>query len=174
MADNKYTRSDDYRNKYLEKHKGVFGIYTCAYCGKLCTKDGMQVDHIYPINGVKTKVSGKLWVQANTWYLTKDKRNQGINGVWNTCSACPTCNRTKSDLGGVWIWRGYIGRILFPILNAILLFMLAKGLYLTIFDNDVPYLTVAVILNVIFRIISYLLRHNLVSRKGIRKLFKRD
>ena len=167
---NMYSRSDDYRKKYLNKHKGILGIYTCSYCGKLCTKSGMQVDHIYPINGAKTKVSGKLWVKINTWYLPKEKRNQGINGVWNTTSACPTCNHIKSDLGGVWVWRGYIGRILFPIVNIILIGLLVKGLFVTIFYNNVPYLTKVVFLNVLFRIISYLLRNDLVSIKSLKKL----
>ena len=117
--DKRYTRSGDYRKKYIEKHKGFFGIYCCSYCGKLCSKSNMEVDHIYPINGVKNKRSGKFWVALNTWYLPSN--NKGVNETWNTTSACHDCNSQKSDSGGSWIWRGYVGRIIFPILNIILI-----------------------------------------------------
>jgi hypothetical protein len=161
MNDKQYERSKDYRSKYIKKHKGFFGIYCCSYCGKLCSKSKMEVDHIYPINGVKNKASGKLWVKLNTWYLPSN--NKGVNETWNTTSACHDCNASKSDSGGLWVWRGYIGRIVFPILNIWLIVGLIVGILNVVSRNNDTALTHYLVLNIVFRILSFLLRSNLIK-----------
>lgn len=112
-----YERSADYRRDYLKKHKGFFGIYTCAYCGRLITKSNMQVDHIYPVNRAATRTSGKVFVTLNSFWRGKKGRNQGVNGNWNKTAACPKCNNLKSDKGGLCVTLGYLGRIINPIIK---------------------------------------------------------
>ena len=55
--------------------------------------------------------------------------SEGVNGVWNTVAACQSCNRSKSDSGGAWIFRGYIGRKVFPIINLIMFINITVGIY---------------------------------------------
>lgn len=116
-----FSRSSDYRREYLKKHKGFFGIYTCAYCGKLCTRSTLQVDHIYPVNGVKgiglKGTSGKLFVTLVSLLHGPKALKEGVNADWNKTAACPRCNGNKTDAMGLWVLRGYIGKIVFPILN---------------------------------------------------------
>lgn len=112
-----FERSTDYRRDYLKKHKGFFGIYTCAYCGRLITKSNMQVDHIYPVNRAATKTTGKLFVVLNSFWRGSKGRQQGVNGNWNKTAACPKCNHLKSDKGGVCVTLGYLGRIINPIIK---------------------------------------------------------
>lgn len=123
-----FSRSNDYRRDYLKKHKGFFGIYTCAYCGKLCTRSTMQVDHIYPVNGVKgiglKGTSGKLFVTLISLLHGPSALKDGVNADWNKTAACPRCNGNKTDSMGLWVLRGYVGKILFPIMN----FAIAGGL----------------------------------------------
>jgi hypothetical protein len=88
----------------------------------------MEVDHIYPIGQVKSTTRGKAFVIANTFWKGSKEANKGVNGTWNTVSACHDCNHKKSDKGGMWVWRGYIGRIVYPILNAILYINLLYGM----------------------------------------------
>lgn len=125
---NKFERSNDYRKKYLANHKGFFGIYCCAYCGKLCSKKNMQVDHIYPVNGVKGNSlkgsSGKLFITLISLFHGPTALKDGVNADWNKTAACPKCNGEKTDSMGLWILRGYLGKLLFPIMN----FAMAGGL----------------------------------------------
>lgn len=118
-------RSKDYRKNYLKKHKGFFGIYTCAYCGCLVPKGVMEVDHIFPVHKAKEELLGMAYVLlASSLFL---HAKEGVNGVWNTCSACHYCNHLKSAKGGLWVVRGYLGRIIFPILNFVMAFNIVMG-----------------------------------------------
>jgi high-affinity Fe2+/Pb2+ permease len=152
-----YERSTGYRKDYLKKHKGFFGIYTCAYCGRLITKKNMQVDHIYPIGQVKTTMKGKAFVIANTFWKGSKESDKGINGTWNTVSACPACNHKKSDKGGLWIWRGYIGRIVYPVLNAILYIDILYGILEVLFKNSMSHLLGGIICLAVLRAIGQLI-----------------
>lgn len=126
-----FSRSNDYRREYLKKHKGFFGIYTCAYCGRLCTRSTMQVDHIYPVNGVKglgaKGTSGKLFVTLVSLFHGPKALKEGVNADWNKTAACPRCNSNKTDNMGLWVLRGYFGKILFPIMNFAITGGLAYG-----------------------------------------------
>ena len=121
-----FERSTDYRTKYVKKHKGFFGIYCCAYCGRLCTKSTMQVDHIFPVDGVKgiSGTFGKLFVTFVCLLHGVKSLEDGVNADWNKTAACPKCNSDKRAKKGIWTIRGYIGKILFPIMN----FTMAFGL----------------------------------------------
>lgn len=129
--DTKYDRSDNYRSKYLKKHKGVLGFYTCAYCGRIISKKNMQVDHIFPVGMAKNTFSGKLYVFLNST-LHPTQSSQGVNGTWNTCSACHTCNGKKSDAGGFWCVRGYLGKFIFPLMNIVLIGGVLAGSVMTL------------------------------------------
>lgn len=124
-----FERSGDYRKKYLQKHKGFFGIYTCAYCGRLCSRSTMQVDHIYPVNGVKglKGTGGKLFISLVSLLHGPNALKEGVNADWNKTAACPTCNGNKTDAMGLWVLRGYLGKILFPIMNFAMAGSLAYG-----------------------------------------------
>lgn len=64
-----------YRKKYLEHNRGILGIfYRCSLCGKIITRDQMEVDHIIPIS---------------KWYAP--------NRVINCVATCRDCNRSKSN-----------------------------------------------------------------------------
>lgn len=123
-----FSRSTDYRKEYLKKHKGFFGIYSCAYCGRLCSRSTMQVDHIYPVNGVKgiglKGTTGKLFVTLVSLFHGPKALSQGVNANWNKTAACPRCNSNKTDNMGLWVLRGYLGKVIFPIMN----FAIAAGL----------------------------------------------
>lgn len=97
----KTLRSDSYRQDFIERNPGVFGnkAYFCIYCGKRIYANAkdmdrkMYVDHIKPIN------------------------QGGRNSTWNLGPACFVCNSEKSDKGGNWVVRGYMGKIGFTALQ---------------------------------------------------------
>lgn len=124
QSQGKFTRSKNYRKEYLKKHKGFFGIYTCAYCGKLISKSNMEVDHIYPVNGVSggmlSNTGGKMFITVVSALHGSNALKDGVNADWNKTSACHFCNNKKTDSKGAWVVRGYFGKILFPIMNAVL------------------------------------------------------
>lgn len=144
-SNNRFTRSNNYRKEYLKKHKGFFGIYTCAYCGKLCSKKGMQVDHIYPVNGVSggsfENTGGKAFITIVCALHGPKALKEGVNADWNKTSACPRCNGNKTDNKGSWVIRGYFGKVLFPIMNFGLAFGLCYGgiSAITVGDKSILY-----------------------------------
>lgn len=102
--DNEYgTRSKDYRARFFNSHRPVFGrYYFCAYCGRLMSKRRMTVDHLYPV----AKVSKDPELQ-------KKLKRQGIgdlNSEKNLVAACYRCNQAKGAQMGDWIRKGKIGR----------------------------------------------------------------
>lgn len=97
----KTLRSDSYRQDFISRNPGVFGnkSYFCIYCGKRIFADAkdrnrkMYVDHIKPVN------------------------QGGRNSTWNLGPACFDCNSEKSDKGGNWVIRGYVGKVGFTALQ---------------------------------------------------------
>lgn len=103
--DNGYgDRSNNYRSVYFKNNKPFIGNrYCCAYCGRILPKNKITIDHIYPINQVKSSVR-----------LQKHLKRHGIDNVnseKNLAPACSRCNKMKSDKMGYWIIQGKIGRI---------------------------------------------------------------
>ena len=130
-SSDQFNRSTDYRREYLKHHRGFFGIYICSYCGKVLTRSQMQVDHVYPVNRAATKSSGKLFVKLRS-SIAISQRKKGVNGLWNLTSSCKRCNHIKNASAGLWTVRGYIGRVLFPLMNLWLLGILVYGTYTSI------------------------------------------
>ena len=91
----KTLRSDNYRYEFMKANPGIIvkGLYFCVYCGKPITKKGMQVDHIKPIN-----LGGRNWTP-------------------NLAPACVKCNQKKKAKAGLWTVRGYIGKIIYSVLQ---------------------------------------------------------
>lgn len=97
----KTIRSDDYREQFMKRNQGlvVKGFYLCIYCGRPIhakspdNNHKMFVDHIKPIN------------------------QGGRNSTWNLGPACFKCNSEKSDKGGEWVLRGYIGKAGYTVLQ---------------------------------------------------------
>ena len=107
----KYKRSEDYRNRYILNHPGTFGkFYMCPYCGRIMTRNSMQVDHIISINLANEHRAYRILVP-----------NDDINNIRNLTASCPECNNRKSDSGGGWIFLGRFGKYIFILIWAILL-----------------------------------------------------
>lgn len=116
--DHRFRRSENYRKKFLSRRKGLFGsrVYVCAYCGKLITERGMQVDHCIPVDAAKQSGFTRLYIRVLGLFQKPQDRADGINGLWNLVPSCPVCNGNKSNQTGFWVIRGMIGRFLFPLL----------------------------------------------------------
>lgn len=151
-----FERSSNYRANFLKHRKGFFGIYTCAYCGKLVSKHNMEVDHVFPVHAARTSIKGRAFVLMNSVLSNPLHASEGVNGVWNMVAACKSCNRSKSDSGGVWIFRGYIGRRVYPIINLIMLINIIVGLY-KCFTGDTFSLIKAFGILLLYRFISFVI-----------------
>ncbi|MEG2262801.1 MAG: HNH endonuclease signature motif containing protein [Clostridia bacterium] len=128
----KWDRSLDYRNLFLKTNKGLFGcIYICAYCGKPLLRKNMQVDHHIAINLVRNNPLYKVIFGIRNTFQNMFGRiscamtgkkfvpSHGVNVSYNLLPACQKCNNRKSDKGGAWIARGFIGGTIWKALNAI-------------------------------------------------------
>ena len=68
------------RRKMVWSRRGVFARdnYTCVYCGSKLSREDATVDHLTP-----RETCAKMGIRASTWS--------------NTATACPKCNRRKSN-----------------------------------------------------------------------------
>ncbi len=103
IANDFTTRSLDYRQQFFSANPPTaFGKYRCVYCGRKFPKPFIQVDHLYPVDGVQTDLK-----------LMKRLKRRGygdINDVRNLVPACERCNKAKSNKMGFWIIKGRLGR----------------------------------------------------------------
>ena len=107
----KYERSEDYRYRYILNHPGAFGkFYMCPYCGRIMTRNSMQVDHIVSVNLANRHRAYRILVP-----------NDDINNIRNLTASCPECNNRKSDSGGGWIFLGRFGKYIFTLIWLVLL-----------------------------------------------------
>lgn len=98
-----YTRSSDYRKEFFKIQKPVKeAVYRCAYCGRKYTYKDIQVDHIFPVNGLS--------------YCNKTRQRAARYGIKNAndqknlCCACKKCNSKKGTKLGSWVIRGFLGK----------------------------------------------------------------
>lgn len=100
-------RSENYRANFIRENPGIHALgkywYICSYCGRLVTREKMQVDHVVSIDLARRKRLYRL--------LAPPLEKGGINGLGNLCSSCPKCNNRKSNSGGWWILKGYVGHV---------------------------------------------------------------
>ena len=97
------TRTGSYRQAFFAYHApAFFGLYFCAYCGKLLSHRTLTVDHLYPIG----KASKSLEFQKGL----KKKGIKSIDDPANLVAACRRCNQKKADKIGRWITKGRLGR----------------------------------------------------------------
>lgn len=148
-------RSKNYRKNYLKKHKGFFGIYTCSYCGALIPKGMMEVDHIFPVHKAKEELIGMSYVLLASTLSLHGK--EGVNGTWNTCSSCHYCNHLKAAKGGLWVLRGYFGRIVFPIINLVLAYTVIRGAVEILFHDNASRLITGIAVLLAYRFICWFL-----------------
>lgn len=131
-----WDRSDTYRQDFLRNNKGIFNrYYICCYCGKIISRKNMQVDHHIAINLVRKNPYYKMWFRLRNFATNlvgrtaslvtgkPYKPQKGVNVDYNLIPACIKCNHAKSDLGGKWIVRGYIGGTVWKIINLIDMFI---------------------------------------------------
>lgn len=98
-----YTRSDNYRKEFFKTQKPVNNaLYRCAYCGRKFTFQQIQVDHIFPVNGLSYSKSVRK--RAMDFGITE------ANDMKNLCCACKSCNTKKGTKLGMWVIRGFLGR----------------------------------------------------------------
>lgn len=115
MAKEHFTRSEDYRSRYIAAHPGWRGKwYMCPYCGRFVIRERMQVDHIISID-----LANRQWLYR---HLTP---KDGINSEWNLTAACEKCNLRKSNKGGWWIIRAKVGRGWYALVWCLLALMTA-------------------------------------------------
>ena len=98
-----FTAHLETRNKEIPK-------LMCPYCGRIMTRNSMQVDHIISINLANEHRAYRILVP-----------NDDINNIRNLTASCPECNNRKSDSGGGWIFLGRFGKYIFILIWAILL-----------------------------------------------------
>ena len=94
-----WDRSSDYRKKFLSVYPGPF---RCVYCNRIVQTENMQVDHLIPVNKIKTSSSARL--------LLKMCHIDNVNDIKNLVPSCAKCNLRKADKMGLWFWRGKLGK----------------------------------------------------------------
>lgn len=94
-----WSRSSNYRDKFL---KAYTPPYRCRYCNKYLKTEFMEVDHLIPINQVKTKASVRR--------ILKRDGCDDVNDVKNLVPSCHRCNKRKSDKMGIWYIKGKLGQ----------------------------------------------------------------
>lgn len=99
--DPKYLRSNDYRRQFLSAHYGQ-STFRCRYCHKKLSVKTLTIDHLIPVD----KAKKSFWVR----FLLKRLHFTGVNDLRNLVPACSKCNREKSNLLGLWILRGILGK----------------------------------------------------------------
>lgn len=89
LVDSKYSRDNLYRKVFFEKHKGVFGLYRCAYCGKILRKKNVTIDHVVPISRAADSLRCRFFMR----YIGIDN----VNSVSNLTPCCKRCNSRKGN-----------------------------------------------------------------------------
>ena len=92
--------SNDYRNEYFRKNKGVCGLYFCSLCFRAMTRNDhrLEVDHIYPPSRLSRRNSTGT---RNTSFFARR-----FNSTWNCTTICRDCNRKKGNNVGFVTFRG--------------------------------------------------------------------
>ena len=94
--DSNYTRSSDYRKKFMSVYSPP---YKCAYCGKYLTAEKMQVDHVIPVDKAKSSKRARN--------ILKRKGITNVNDIKNLVPSCSKCNENKGTQMGWWVVKGY-------------------------------------------------------------------
>lgn len=129
-CDPQYMRSSNYRSLFFKQSRPDRGDkYRCVYCGKLLYSDRITVDHIIPVNKVLRSNKKKKYRK----YL-KMIGASSVNDIKNLAPSCSSCNLKKSDHGGLWIVRGFLGRhftywTIIRSIKTIMMIVLLSGLY---------------------------------------------
>lgn len=97
--ESRWTRSSNYREKFLKENKGP---YKCRYCNKPIKKDGMVVDHIISIYQAKSNKKARTLLNA--------RGITDVNDLRNLVASCRKCNEAKSEKMGIWIIKAYLGK----------------------------------------------------------------
>jgi len=94
-------RSNTYRQEFFRANANKEDKYRCRYCGRRLKRKQVEVDHIYPVRKAKTK--------AGQRYLLR-RGMDSVNDPKNLCAACHSCNRRKSNKGGIWLLKAKLGQ----------------------------------------------------------------
>lgn len=103
-TDLSYTRSRDYRKKFVADNPGP---WRCRYCHKLLKgASDMTVDHVIPV----AAFNGNSRLRG--WYYRRKLDKQGITDVndpRNLVPACKRCNSRKGQKTGIWVLKADLG-----------------------------------------------------------------
>lgn len=94
-----WSRSSDYRRKYLKNNPGP---YYCRYCNRKLKTENMVVDHIIPVAMVKEN-------RRHARFLLKLRHIEDVNDERNLATSCKKCNDAKRDKMGIWLIKAWIG-----------------------------------------------------------------
>lgn len=94
----RYTRSSNYRERFLEANPGP---WRCRYCHRKLDASTMTVDHIVPVAATSRSRMAQRTLEA--------MGAGGVNDLGNLAPACSACNSRKGSRGGLWIARGVLG-----------------------------------------------------------------
>lgn len=103
ITNNDYKRGSSYRRTFFNCSKPILNHYFCAYCGKFIPKKDITVDHIFPVHCAEKNI--KAQKRLNSLGI------KNINSEKNLAPACKSCNSIKGAKTGLWIPKGYLGRI---------------------------------------------------------------
>ncbi len=123
ISDDRMIRSSNYRNIFFKNNAGIFGggeYYLCAYCGKLLTRKKVRVDHIIPV-----------YLAVNSMKYRRILNLKGIktvNDPRNLTASCAKCNGRKSSDGGIWVIKGYFGRLWYRVVFRELIALAVGGM----------------------------------------------
>lgn len=137
IMNSKYERSRDYKKIYFDNNHGFFGknkYFHCSYCGRVLSKKEVTVDHVIPIQKVRSSIDKKYY-----HLLMKRMNIENINDQKNLVASCRLCNSRKGSKAGLWIIRGLLGRyylswIIFYI-TLFLLFVFIWKKYVFVFEG---------------------------------------
>lgn len=99
IYEKKWTRSSDYRQKFINSTKEP---YKCRYCNKPLKKEYMTIDHIYPVSKGQNNIDSRM--------LLYIRNISDINDLRNLAPACYKCNKKKGNKLGLWYIRGILGK----------------------------------------------------------------
>ena len=101
VYEEKYGRSTNYREKFIQAYPPEHGYYHCSYCGRMLREEDMTVDHIIPVGAAKKSRRAQKYLRGY----------KGVNDIRNLTASCMKCNLKKgSSYSLFWRTRAKIGR----------------------------------------------------------------
>lgn len=82
----RFHRSSNYRKLFFDSRADQ-QVFRCAYCGRICKKEYITVDHVIPVHDAKRYVSARLALRLLGC--------SNVNDLGNLAPSCFNCNKLK-------------------------------------------------------------------------------